>query len=88
MNKIEFTFTEDFVVIEKDGNYLSDPWFMIWVDSVCKAKKFNKEYIKSPKDVIPIKQSRGTIHNNVNYEEIIGSKLINVSLKKTYEIIK
>ena len=43
MNKIEFTFTEDFVVIEKDGNYLSDPWFMIWVDSVCKAKKFNKE---------------------------------------------
>jgi hypothetical protein len=74
-----------FVIQREDGKYLIDEWRSFWVDEIETAKLFPK-WITRAKDVIPFPESRGTMHQNVNYKEIEQAKLVEVIVTTTYEI--
>lgn len=74
------------VVIERQGEYLTDEWFARWDKDISKAKVFDPEHIKYPSCVIPHKLDRGTIHERVNYDEINEGKLVNITIKTEYHL--
>ena len=74
------------VVVERNGEYLTDEWFLRWNDDISKAVVFNKESIISPRHLKPYKEDLGRIHQHVNYDELDEAKLVEVEIKTEYKI--